>query len=287
MIRVEEVRKAYGERVAVDGISFVLQRGETFGLLGPNGAGKTTTIHLLAALLKPDSGRILFEGIDGDVRRSLGLAPQSLSLYPDLTGEENVLFFGRLYGLAGRRLRRRAAEVLDLAGLAGRHRERVEIYSGGMRRRLNLACAMVHDPPFLLLDEPTAGVDPQSRNHLFESIEALKRGGKTVLYTTHYMEEAERLCDRVAILDRGRILAVDTVERLRVAHGGCSVIEAEPDDAGAPGSGAGFRLETDRPFEELARLSREGVRFREVRVRRPDLESVFLNLTGCRLRDEA
>jgi ABC-2 type transport system ATP-binding protein len=286
MIRVEEIRKSYGSRPAVDGVSFALRRGETFGLLGPNGAGKTTTIHLLAGLLKPDSGRIVLDGIAGDMRRSLGLAPQTLSLYPDLTGEENVHFFGRLYGMAGGPLRRRAAEVLEMAGLTGRHRERVEVYSGGMQRRLNLACAMVHDPPFLLLDEPTAGVDPQSRNHLFESIEALKRTGKTVLYTTHYMEEAERLCDRVAILDGGKILATDTVERLRVAHGGRSVIEGERETDASGGAVAPFRLDTDRPFEDLARLTREGMRFRQVRIRQPDLESVFLNLTGRRLRDE-
>ena len=293
LVRVAGLKKAYGRQVAVDGVTFEIRRGETFGLLGPNGAGKSTTLHLLAALLRPDAGTIEIAGAGGDPRRSLGLAPQSLSLYPDLSAEENCRFFGRLYGLAGARLRERTDAVLQLAGLTERRRDRVQTFSGGMQRRLNLACALIHDPPFLLLDEPTAGVDPQSRNHVFESIEALKQRGMTLLYTTHYMEEAQRLCDRVAILDRGRILALDSVERLIEAHGGGSVIEAElgrtPADPGALGGsldGFRWRLETPRPFEDLARAAGSGVTFQHVRVDRPDLESVFLSLTGRNLRDE-
>jgi ABC-2 type transport system ATP-binding protein len=293
LILVQGLRKAYGRNVAVDGVSFEIRRGETFGLLGPNGAGKSTTLHLLAGLLRPDAGTIRITGSDGDPRRSLGLAPQSLSLYPDLSADENCRFFGRLYGLSGARLKERTDAVLELAGLTERRRDRVQTFSGGMQRRLNLACALIHDPPFLLLDEPTAGVDPQSRNHVFDSIEALKRRGTTLLYTTHYMEEAQRLCDRVAILDRGRILALDPVDRLIESHGGGSVIEAEL--ARAPenprildGSleGLRWRLETRRPFEDLARAVGAGVTFQRVRVDRPDLESVFLSLTGRTLRDE-
>lgn len=232
-------------------------------------------------------------GSDSDVRKSLGLAPQALALYPDLTAEENCRFFAQLYGLRGSRLKERVDAVLALAGLNERRKDRVETYSGGMQRRLNLACALVHDPPFLLLDEPTAGVDPQSRNHLFESFETLKRQGKTLVYTTHYMEEAERLCDRVAILDRGRMLALDTVDRLIETHGTGSVIDAELDrmpqaESELPGllEGSHWRLQTERPFEELARMAQRGATFRRVKVDRPSLESVFLGLTGRMLRDE-
>ena len=292
VLRVEGLRKSYGSRAAVDGVSFEVRRGETFGLLGPNGAGKSSTLHMLAGLLKPDAGQILLSEAHGDPRKSLGLAPQSLSLYPDLTAEENCRFFGQLYGLRGARLKSRVEAVLELAELQERRKDRVETYSGGMQRRLNLACALVHDPPLLLLDEPTAGVDPQSRHHLFVSIEALKRQGKTLIYTTHYMEEAQRLCDRVAIMDAGKILALDAVDRLIEAYGGRSSIEAElatpPEQIeDLPGDlqGTRWRLLTERPFEDLARLARRGVAFDRVRVERPDLEGVFLSLTGRKLRD--
>ncbi len=291
MIRADELRKTYGTLVAVDGISFEVRRGETFGLLGPNGAGKTTTIHMLAGVLPPTSGKVSIEGADGDLRRSIGTAPQSLSLYQDLTAEENVRFFGRLYGLGGARLAERVDRVLDLVGLSERRRDRVRTFSGGMMRRLNLACAMVHDPPVLLLDEPTVGVDPQSRNRLFENIESLKKEGRTILYTTHYMEEAQRLCDRVAIVDHGRVMALDTVDRLIDAHGGRSVIAAEvrrAPEGSVPWSvdGTSLRVESEKPFEEIARMTGAGLEFAHLRVDRPDLETVFLALTGRSLRDE-
>jgi ABC-2 type transport system ATP-binding protein len=296
MIQVTDLRKSYGALVAVDGISFAVRAGETFGLLGPNGAGKTTTILLLAGALRPDAGEVrLGDSADptrADVRQQLGIAPQAVALYDDLSAEENLRFFAKLYGLGGPRLRERVGWALEFAGLADRRRHRVKTYSGGMQRRLNLACALVHDPPILFLDEPTAGVDPQSRNHLLENIEALAKQGRTVLYTTHYMEEAQRLCDRVAIVDHGKVLALDTVEGLIRGHGGGSVIEAElerpPTDPKAlPGrlEGTSLRVDTSEPLEEIARLSAAGVRFRSLRVEQPDLEAVFLNLTGRRLRD--
>jgi linearmycin/streptolysin S transport system ATP-binding protein len=296
MILARDLRKSYGSVTAVDGVSLEVRRGETLGLLGPNGAGKTTTIHLLVGTLKPDSGEVEIDGTSDPTRpkarRSIGVAPQSLALYGELTGEENLAFFGELYGLRGARLRERVQSGLELAGLVEHRRRRVKTYSGGMQRRLNMACALVHDPPVLFLDEPTVGVDPQSRNHIFENIEALTKEGRTVLYTTHYMEEAERLCDRVAIMDRGRILALDTVDRLIEQHGGASVVEATlerpPDDdselAGQT-EGTQLRIESDRPLEEVARLASTRVRFRTLNVRRPDLETVFLALTGRRLRD--
>ncbi len=296
MIHAENLRKSYGDVIAVDDVSLEIRRGETFGLLGPNGAGKTTTIHLLTGALRPDAGHVRIDGQSDPTRpatrRSLGVAPQAESLYGELTAEENLRFFGRLYGLEGKQLAERVAWSLDFAGLADRRRDRVSAYSGGMRRRLNLACALVHDPPVLLLDEPTAGVDPQSRNHLMSSIEALAEEGRTILYTTHYMEEAQRLCDRVAVLDHGKLLALDTVEGLIARHGGRSRVEAElaeprADLAALPAAPADGRLvfDSERPFEEAARLTAAGVRFQSFRVDRPSLETVFLNLTGRSLRD--
>jgi ABC-2 type transport system ATP-binding protein len=296
MIQVSGLRKAYGQIVAVDGVSFDIRKGETFGLLGPNGAGKTTAIHLLTGALRPDAGTVTVNGTADptrlEVRRQVGLAPQALALYDELTGEENLTFFGRLYGLAGARLRERVGRGLEFAGLTERRADRTKTYSGGMKRRLNLACALVHDPAAVFLDEPTAGVDPQSRNHLFDAIEALAREGRTILYTTHYIEEAERLCDRVAIMDHGRVLALDTVEGLICRHGARAVVEAEleaapPDGVALPGQRDGMvlRFESDRPFDEATRLVAAGVKFAAFRVDRPNLEAVFLALTGRRLRD--
>jgi ABC-2 type transport system ATP-binding protein len=296
MIEARGLRKSFGAIAAVDGVSFVLRPGETFGLLGPNGAGKTTTILLLVGAIAPDQGEILVDGAAdptrADVRRSIGVAPQTISLYGELTGEENLEFFGKLYGLEGNGLRERVDLGLEFSGLQSRRKDRVGTYSGGMQRRLNLACALVHDPPLLLLDEPTVGVDPQSRSHIFDSIEALRREGRTILYTTHYMEEAQRLCDRVAIMDRGRLLALDTVEHLIERHGGPAVVEAElvraPENAAGlpwPVNGTSIRIETDRPLEDVARLASAGLPLATLNVRRPDLEAVFLSLTGRKLRD--
>ena len=296
MITARNLTKCYGNLTAVDDISFEIAPGETFGLLGPNGAGKSTTINMLSGVLAADDGTIEIDGMPDPtrpvVRRMLGMAPQALALYDELTGEENVAFFGSLYNLRGAALRERVDWSLEFVGLTERRTDRAVTYSGGMKRRLNLACAVVHDPPVLLLDEPTVGVDPQSRSLIFEKIEQFKALGRTILYTTHYMEEAERLCDRVAIIDRGRILALDTVDNLIATHGGDSVIEGElttpPEDASElPGTldGAHFRMDTDKPLEVVARLAASGHRFRSLRVDQADLETVFLNLTGKRLRD--
>ncbi len=296
MINVTELRKSFGPIKAVDSASFELRPGESFGLLGPNGAGKSTTIHLIVGLLVPDAGSIAIDGradpTQATVRRLLGVSPQSLSLYEELTAEENLSFFAQLYGIAGRRRRDRIEWALRFAGLVDRRSDRVKTYSGGMKRRLNLAVALVHDPRVLLLDEPTVGVDPQSRNHIFECIESLKREGRTILYTTHYMEEARRLCDRVAIMDRGRILACDTVDGLIGQYGGRSVVSAElvrpPADASvlpSPLDGTSLRFDTDEPLQAVGRLAGAGVQFATLRVDRPDLETVFLSLTGRSLRD--
>ncbi len=250
-LRLEGVRKRYGALVAVDGLDLEARPGEILGLLGPNGAGKTTTVSLATGLLEPDEGRVTIEGAGSpslpSARRRLGVAPQALAVYDSLTGRENVRFFGALFGLSGRALAERVEWALDFVGLVERAGDRVAGYSGGMKRRLNLAAAVVHDPEIVLLDEPTVGVDPQSRNLVFENVLALRARGRAIVYTTHYMEEAERLCDRVAIVDHGRLLAQGAVPELLAAHG----VPDEPS----------FRVEGAR------------------------LEDVFLRLTGRRLRD--
>jgi len=296
VLEARDLVKSYGDHRAVDGVSFQVERGESFGLLGPNGAGKSTTLHMLVGALVPDGGRVLVDGqrepSDPHTRRDIGIAPQDLAIYEELSAEENLAFFGRIYGLRGTRLAKRVDWGLELAGLTARRKDRAETFSGGMKRRLNLACAAVHEPKILLCDEPTVGVDPQSRNHIFETIEALAAQGCTLLYTTHYMEEAERLCDRVAIMDRGRILALDTVDALITAHGGASVVQVElveppADPAALPGTleDLVLRVETDDPLPTVETLSRAGLRIRRLRIDRPDLERVFLHLTGRTLRD--
>ena len=298
--------KSYGANVAVDGLSFEIQQGETFGLLGPNGAGKTTTISMLVGLLKPDKGSVSINGGHGKngsanpksgsplepaIRARIGVAPQSLSLYDELTAKENLEFFGQLYGLSGHRLNERVAAALAFAELEDRKKDRIGAFSGGMKRRMNLAVALIHEPEVLLLDEPTVGVDPQSRNHIFESIQGLQKDGMTILYTTHYMEEAQRLCDRVAIVDHGKLLALDSVDRLIAQHGGRSVVICElneqPTGIDLPGKldGLTLRFESDNPLEQVATLTGQGIQFQTLNVTQPDLESVFLNLTGRSLRD--
>ncbi len=297
MIEVENLTRRFGDLLAVAGLSFEVARGETFGLLGPNGAGKTTAINMIIGALRPSAGSVTLNGESDPtqprLRRLIGVAPQALSLYDELTAPENLRFFGRMYGLAGRKLRERVDWGLAFAGLEERRRGKVRTFSGGMKRRLNLACALVHEPLIVLLDEPTVGVDPQSRNHIFERIEALQKQGLTVIYTTHYMEEAERLCDRVGIMDGGSILALGTVAELVAAHGGTSVVQAElkqppPPDLTLEGElrGTELRLETSRPLEAIGEMSGRGVAFRTLSVQQPDLETVFLALTGRSLRDE-
>jgi ABC-2 type transport system ATP-binding protein len=281
MLRLENVRKTFGAITAVDDLSLAIARGELFGLLGPNGAGKSTTVHLAVGLLSPDRGSVVIEGLGAptvtEVRARIGVAPQAVSLYEHLTATENLAFFGRMYRLSGARLEKQVSDALEFVGLADRRTDLVRHYSGGMKRRLNLAAAILHDPDLILLDEPTVGVDPQSRNSIFENILALKARGRTIVYTTHYMEEAERLCDRVGIIDHGRMLALDTVPRLLASHGARPVLQAVS-------RGREVRVETDDPLAELNRLAAVGP-VDDFRVERPTLEQVFLNLTGRRLRD--
>jgi ABC-2 type transport system ATP-binding protein len=220
MLQVDRLSKRYGDRVAVDGVSFSIAQGETVGLLGPNGAGKTTAIAMISGISRPDGGAVSLGGVSlaqnaNALKRRVGLVPQDLALYEELSAWANLELFGGLYGLGAAELKPRAEAALALVGLDDRRGDRVKTFSGGMKRRLNIAGALLHEPDLILLDEPTVGVDPQSRNAIFDNLEELKRRGKTLLYTTHYMEEAERLCDRVLILDHGKLLADDTVAHFR------------------------------------------------------------------------
>ena len=248
MVMVRGLTKRFGERIAVDGISFEIRKGEVFGLLGPNGAGKSTTVNMLSTYLPPDSGEVRIAGHtlreSMTVKHLIGVVPQELALYNDLTAEENLTFFARIYDVPKAERAGRVREALARVGLDDRAEEQVKSFSGGMKRRLNLALGLIHRPTFLMLDEPTVGVDPQSREKIFDIITELKNNGTTLLYTTHYMEEAERLCDHIAIMDDGKIIALGTLE-------------------------------------ELLRL-----RVEEVVPERPrGLEQLFIQLTGKRLRD--
>ncbi len=301
--------KSFGDLIAVNGVSFEIVEGETFGLLGPNGAGKTTSISMVAGLLEPDNGTIHVAGTQirtnsTDGRSDIGLVPQEIAIYPDLTATENLRFFGRLYDMPGETLDKRVEEVLEVIGLSERQDDLVSEFSGGMQRRLNIGIGLLHRPRLLILDEPTVGVDPQSRNAILESVEDLSGEGIAVLYTTHYMEEAERLCDRVAIIDEGVIKAEGTRRELvslvgekdrirvtvtgdlvavaRVASELPAVHEASPSDSGVD------VLANDASSvlpELLSRVAATGANVTGVAVSEPNLEAVFLHLTGKALRD--
>ncbi|GMV40787.1 MAG: hypothetical protein AMXMBFR64_25030 [Myxococcales bacterium] len=277
MIEIRDLRVRFGDLVAVDGLSLTVTEGLLYGLLGPNGAGKTTTLSCVAGLRTPTGGTVRVGGLDPvrqpmEVRRLLGLVPQSLALYPTLTVTDNLRIFGGLMGLSGARLRDRVAWGLALAQLDGRAGTIVDTLSGGMKRRLNLACALLHDPRLVICDEPTTGVDPQSRNHLFETIRALREEGRTVVYTTHYMEEVEALCRRVAIVDHGRLVADAPLGELLARAGATSHFDVTLSAAATP--------------EQLrAALAAAGLNA-DVQAGR-SLEDVFLELTGHALRDDA
>lgn len=308
MLEALDLRKAFGTLQAVDGVSLHAAQGEVIGLLGPNGAGKTTTISMLAGLLAPDHGEVRIAGhrIHGDtspIKQNLGLVPQELALFEELSAAANLDLFGALYGLSGARLARERSRVLSLVGLSDRASDRAANFSGGMKRRLNLAAALMHDPQVILLDEPTVGVDPQSRNAIFDNLESLKASGKTLLYTTHYMEEAARLCDRIAIVDHGKIVAADTLPGLlRLAPvSNFVVIDLAPGPAPSldelralPGileatqSNSQFRLGMNNLAaipDLLSWFAARGAALEHIQTERPTLETVFLHLTGRTLRD--
>jgi linearmycin/streptolysin S transport system ATP-binding protein len=309
ILSVSDLHKHFGSIKAVDGVSFEVGEGESYGLLGPNGAGKTTTISMVCGLMKKDSGDVVVAGqpMDGSgttAKKAIGYVPQDIALYPDMNALENLKFFGRLYGLSGRKLRQRVDSALDIVGLKERAKDRVSEYSGGMKRRLNIAAGLLHEPRLLVLDEPTVGVDPQSRNAILENVEQLKGQGIAVLYTTHYMEEAERLCDRVGIIDQGKVIAEGTRRELVSSIGQRDRVELtatgdlqafahqaqmidEVDEASVTEQGVGLLCrEGRRLLPRLLELAEESkIDVSSVDVFEPDLEAVFLHLTGKALRD--
>lgn len=332
ILQTDRLTKRYGDHVVVKGISFAVDEGEVFGLLGPNGAGKTQTISMLTGVIPPTEGTARIGGYDiqhdlAQVKRINGLVPQDLALYPTLSARTNLNFFGRIYGLGGKDLRDRVDDILRVVALTDRANERVETYSGGMKRRVNIAAGLLHQPRLLFLDEPTVGVDPQSRNHIFESVMRLNRErGMTILYTSHYMEEVELLCNRVAIMDQGQIIALDTVKNLvamlaGVIHIGLrqvddgllaqlaqlpavksaaiaplpmSPLPAEGETSKEPGPDVlppytVVKVETTQTQEALVNLiafmGQRGIPIASLQVLEPNLENVFLHLTGKRLRE--
>ncbi len=302
------LRKVYGDLIAVDGVGFTIEAGETYGLLGPNGAGKTTTISMIAGLLDNDGGTAVVSGNEittksTAAKAAIGLVPQDLAIYPDLTARENLRFFGKLYNI-GESLSERVDEILDIIELSDRADDQTKEYSGGMKRRLNIGLGLLHKPDLLILDEPTVGVDPQSRNAILENVERLGAEGMAVLYTTHYMEEAERLCDRVGIIDEGQIIAEGTRrdlvalvgerDRLHLELSGDASTVADAVSAidGIEScSSAGSELEVvtvsaSRSLPDVVlSVTEAGLDVHSIQVSEPDLESVFLHLTGKALRE--
>jgi len=306
MLEVIALRKCFGETVAVKDATFCVQRGTCYGLLGPNGAGKTTTISIITGTVDADGGKVVLDGekVSADnpgPKRKIGYVPQEIALYAEISAVDNLRFFGSLYGLKGQHLENRIEYGLELTGLSDRAKEPVAGYSGGMKRRLNIASALLHEPELIVLDEPTAGVDPQSRNAIFDALAELTSSGKTLLYTTHYMEEVERLCQRVAIMDNGSVVAEESLAGIRkllphrdevtveLEHAPANLLESLPGSISHTLDGATLTLEVDDLNRDLPRvltaLSDLGIRYQSVQTREGTLEEVFLHLTGKRLRD--
>jgi ABC-2 type transport system ATP-binding protein len=309
LIEARGLKKYYKKVKAVDGINLEVRKGEILGILGPNGAGKSTTISMLSSLIKPDEGEILFKGTDiikkpDAVRKTLGVVPQDIALYPDLSALENLKFFGKLYNLKGKELRDRIEEVLDLLGLNCRARDRVKNYSGGMKRRVNIGVALLHRPEILIMDEPTVGIDPQSRNHILETVKQLNSEGMTIIYTSHYMEEVEFLCDRIYIMDHGRIIASGTKEDLKELISKDDTVDIKVDRTNQQFvRDLKCNINIKHVDEKENRItvvsnknsgilsdifeaaSRNNVNLKSIQIKVPTLEDVFLHLTGRGLRD--
>lgn len=302
-IEIEGLVKRYGgSRPAVDGVSFAIRSGSCFGLLGPNGAGKSTTLKSIAGIITADAGTIKLSGLPLQEQRQaakqqIGYVPQEITLYNQLSARQNLSFFGEMYGVRGSELKQRIAAVLEQVGLSARAGDAVGTYSGGMKRRINIAAALLHNPQIVVLDEPTVGIDPQSRNHIFEMIRELKRQGVTVIYSTHYMEEAEALCDSLAIIDHGKVVAQGSLPELLERHA-VQAVYVEADGLGqfpplgaftARREGRGWIVETDRALQAMHELSgyllQAGIAVRVLELVQPSLDSVFLKLTGTSLRD--
>jgi ABC-2 type transport system ATP-binding protein len=281
MVSLHNITKRFRSKVVVDSLTLNIKRGELFGLLGPNGAGKTTTINMIIGDLLPDGGTITINGSGSprnmEVKRIIGIVPQSLAVYENMTAYDNLNFFGKLYGLVGDELESRINCAFETVNLSERRKDRVKTFSGGMKRRLNIALALLHSPTLLILDEPTVGVDPQSRNAIFETLKKLRADGCTILLTSHYLEEAQQLCDSVAIMDEGKLVAMGSVDEIIANHGGQCVLTVET-------SKGKSKIETAEPVQEIIRINAEE-QILTLKMESPSLEKAFLNITGKHLRD--
>jgi ABC-2 type transport system ATP-binding protein len=308
-INLRDIVKRYDSKLAVDNINLSIEKGEVFGLLGPNGAGKSTTIKMIMGLLRPNSGEITVDGKDIRkeelaIKRMMGLVPQDLAIYENLSARENMEYFARLYGLKGKVLKERTEETLEFVGLSDKQKEKPKKFSGGMKRRLNIACAIVHQPAIVIMDEPTIGIDPQSRNHILNSIQELNRRGATIIYTSHYMEEVEMVCDRVGIIDHGKLITCGTkkeikgqmsfeekivIDALSVNYNAIEEIKAVKGVKTAAVNENTLEIITGNAQESLQDilfiLSKRDVRVKDIHLKEADLESVFLAMTGRNLRD--
>ncbi|MFO3790906.1 ABC transporter ATP-binding protein [Bacillus mojavensis] len=311
MLQAENIKKAYGKKTIVKGISFSLKKGESFGLLGPNGAGKSTTISMISGLVPLDGGEITVGGYvigkdTNKAKQKIGIVPQEIALYPTLTAQENLVFWGKMYGLTHGEAKKRSAEVLEYVGLTERAKEKIETFSGGMKRRINIGAALMHKPELLIMDEPTVGIDPQSRNHILETVKQLNETGMTVIYTSHYMEEVEYLCDRIGIIDQGEMIAIGTKTDLCSRLGGDTIIQmtvsrtdegflsavrslAHVNDVTV--SESELKIEVAAAHHEkvvtslLTKAAAHQTNLLSLQVQEPNLERLFLNLTGRTLRD--
>jgi ABC-2 type transport system ATP-binding protein len=312
ILNVQELGKSFGKLEAVKGVSFSVEKGESFSLLGPNGAGKSTTINMITGLYPPTSGSIQITGVDviknpKQAQKSIGVVPQEIALYETLSARENLKFWGRMYDLSGNALEKAVDEVLEIIGLKDRAKDKISTFSGGMKRRVNIGAAILHKPEVLIMDEPTVGIDPQSRNHILNTVKSLNQNGMTIIYTSHYMEEVEYLCERIGIIDHGELIACGTLRELREAIGDRSRIiitmdNEKPNNLEISGLIESLVLEKDvlikdnlltvfhkEPqaiLSELIQLiTKNGTKVSSVEIVEPNLESVFLHLTGRSLRD--
>lgn len=300
---IQHLSKKYGKKIALESISFSVKKGTCFGLLGPNGAGKSTTMKILTGIVIADNGFVKILGLDSiehrqSIQQKVGYVPQSITLYEELNAYDNLLFFGKMYGVKDNLLKERIRKVLLQTGLLDRAKDKVKEYSGGMKRRINIAAALLHEPKILILDEPTVGIDPQSRNHIFDMIHELKKEGVTIIYSTHYMEEVEALCDEIAIIDNGKIITQGNLKELLEQYSTNAIyietnqIEKLNDLQGLTKMSAknvGWILETNQPVVLLQNIlktsTEQAIDIQALEMMRPTLESVFLSLTGTSLRD--
>ncbi|MGG0052011.1 ABC transporter ATP-binding protein [Bacillus atrophaeus] len=311
MLQVENIEKAYEKKLIVKGISFTLEKGEAFGLLGPNGAGKSTTISMIAGLVPPDKGEITVGGCivgkdTNQAKQKIGVVPQDIALYPTLTAKENLLFWGKMYGLTSAEAKKRAVEVLEYVGLTERAKDKIQTFSGGMKRRINIGAALMHRPELLIMDEPTVGIDPQSRNHILQTVKQLNEEGMTIIYTSHYMEEVEYLCDRIGIMDKGDMIAIGTKTDLCTRLAGGTIIHLAVQSINDDFISAIRSQENvsdivvhsddnkiDIIAEQYERVisgiltlaAAHDVSLKSLHVQEPNLERLFLHLTGRTLRD--